>query len=165
MGSTGHCGAEVEQIWTRRSQTRPGFPRALDATTRMLTAMVRGGGLPRGRQATQALTTFFARASQEGPTRTHTIPAAYWMVRPAPPGLDGVPSLRVRGAVLVRVRGWQGSSPAMGAENSDLPRDEAPPLPPDLVAAVEDPRATLDGSFYACSVLTDFSPLARWGLV
>jgi ABC-type bacteriocin/lantibiotic exporter with double-glycine peptidase domain len=133
-------GAEVEQILDAAVTDPAWFPlAALDATTRMLTAMVHGGGLRRGRQATQVLTTFFARASQEGAARTHTIPAAYWMVRPAPPGLDGVPSLRVRGAVLVRVRGWQGSSPALGAENSDLPRDEAPPLPPDLVAAVEDP--------------------------
>ena len=40
---------------------------ALDATTRMLMALVRGGGLRRGQHVMRALATFFARASQEDP--------------------------------------------------------------------------------------------------
>jgi ATP-binding cassette subfamily B protein len=112
---------------------------ALDATTRMLTAIVQGGGLRRGQQATRALATFFARASQEDAGRTDTVPAAYWMVRPAPPGPDGTPSLLIRGAVLVRVCGWQESAPAPVGTDTTPPDEIATPLSPDLAAALEAP--------------------------
>jgi ATP-binding cassette subfamily B protein len=112
---------------------------ALDATTRMLTALVHGRGLRRGQQATRALATLFARASQEDPTRPSTVPAAYWMVRPAPPDPDGTPTLLVRGAVLVRVCGWQASSPVPVVEDTVSPHEGSTPLPPDLVAALEAP--------------------------
>jgi ATP-binding cassette subfamily B protein len=112
---------------------------ALDATTRMLTALVGAGGLRRGQQATRALATFVARVSQEDPARPSTVPAAYWMVCPAPPGPDGTPSLLVRGAVLVRVCGWQASSRAPVAEDTASPQRDSTPLPPDLVAAMEAP--------------------------
>jgi len=112
---------------------------ALDATTRLLTALVHGKGLRRGQQATRALATFFARASQEDPTMPSTVPAAYWMVRPAPPDPDGTPSLLVRGAVLVRVCGEQASSSTTVVEDTAPSQDTPTPLPPDLVAALEAP--------------------------
>ena len=77
----------------------------LDATTRMLHAIVRAGGLRRGRQATGVFEAFYERTRHEGPAAAQTVPDAYWTVRPAPPGLDGEPQLLLRGAVLVRVHG------------------------------------------------------------
>src|SRR5207253_725344 len=112
---------------------------ALDATTRMLTALVHGRGLHRGQQATRALITLFARASQEDPARLYTVPAAYWMVHPAPPAPDGTPALLIRGAILVRVCGWRASSPAPVVEDTAPPHGVPTPLPPDLGAALEAP--------------------------
>ena len=133
-------GAEVEQLLSAALANSAWVPlAALDATTRMLTAVIHGKGLRRGQQATRALATLFARASQEDPARPSTVPAPYWMVRPAPPGLDGAPSLLVRGAVLVRVCGWPASSPPPVAEDTASPQGGSTPLPPDLVAALEAP--------------------------
>ena len=133
-------GAEGERLLMEALADPEWVPlAALDATTRMLTALVHGKGLRRGRQATRAMATFFSRASREDPTRPFTVPAAYWMVCPAPPNPDGTLSLRVRGAVLVRVSGQQASSPAPGGDDT-APAQETPiPLPPDLVAALEEP--------------------------
>ena len=112
----------------------------LDATTRMLTALVRSEGLRRGREVTRALATLFARAAQEDPIRPSTVPAAYWTVRPAPPDPDGVPSVLLRGALLVRVCEQQTSAQASPGGDDMTPTEEAPiPLPPDLVAALEEP--------------------------
>ena len=131
-------GAEGEQLLSKALADLTWVPlAALDATTRMLTAIVHAGGLRRGQQATRALATFVARVAQEDPTRPSTVPAAYWMVRPAPPGPDSTPSLLVRGAVLVRVGGWQAASPT--AADAVCPHGGSTPLPPDLVAALEDP--------------------------
>src|SRR5262249_49561119 len=138
-------GAAVEHALAAAVADPEWFPlAALDATTRLLTAMVHAGGLRRGPQATGAWTTFLARASQEGPERTHTVPAAYWMVRPAPPGPDGDASLLMRGAVLVRVRGGQAFPTEPAAEATPLHRATSPPLPPDL-AAVSQPPPTRPG--------------------
>ena len=135
-------GAEVERILAASVTDPDWFPLAtLDATTRMLTAIVHSGGLRRGQQATRAFATFFAHASQEDPTRMHAVPAPYWTVRPASPDPDGVPALQVRGAVLVRVRGWQASSPAQVAEHSPGLKDASDDLPPDLAAALEEPSS------------------------
>jgi ATP-binding cassette subfamily B protein len=134
--------AEVEQLLATAVADAGWFPlAALDAATRLLTAIVDGGGLRRGHQATQGLAMFFARALEEGPTRTHTVPAAYWTVSPAPPDVDGTPSLLVRGAVLVRVRGWQACSPPRSAADPAISWHPAPQLSPDLAAALEAPAS------------------------
>jgi ATP-binding cassette subfamily B protein len=131
-------GAEVEGLLAEALAHPTWGPLAtLDATTRLLTAIVQGGGLRRGQQATRALATLFARASQEDHTRPYTIPAAYWMVRPAPPSPDGTPALLVRGAVLMHVGGWQASSPAQVAEDVARHAGVSTPLSPDLSAALE----------------------------
>jgi ABC-type bacteriocin/lantibiotic exporter with double-glycine peptidase domain len=133
-------GAEVERLLAEALAHPAWVPlAALDATTRMLTALVHGRGLRCGQQATRALATFFARVSQEDPTQPSTVPAAYWMVRPAPSDPDGTPSLLVRGAVLVRVGGWQASSSAPVVEDTALHQEDSTPLAPDLVAALEAP--------------------------
>jgi ABC-type bacteriocin/lantibiotic exporter with double-glycine peptidase domain len=133
-------GGEVERLLAEALAHPAWVPlAALDATTRMLTALVHGRGLRRGQQATRALATLFARTSQEDPTRPSTVPAAYWMVRPASPGPDGTPALLVRGAVLVRVCGWQASSPIPVVNDTISADRSSTPLPPDLVAALEAP--------------------------
>ena len=133
-------GAEAERLLTEALVDQSWVAlAALDATTRMLTALVHGGGLRRGQQATRALATFVARVSQEESTQTSTIPAAYWMVRPALPAPDGTPSVLVRGAVLVRVCRQQASFPAPGGDDTTPAQDAPPPLPPDLVPALEEP--------------------------
>jgi ATP-binding cassette subfamily B protein len=133
-------GAEVERLLAEALAHAAWMPlAALDATTRMLTALVHGRGLRRGQQATRALVTLWARASQEDPTSLDTVPAAYWTVRPAPPDPDGTPAILVRGAILVRVRGWQASLPAPVVEDTAPPHSASTPLPPDLVAALEAP--------------------------
>jgi ABC-type bacteriocin/lantibiotic exporter with double-glycine peptidase domain len=111
----------------------------LDATTRMVHAMVRAGGLRRGPQATGVFEAFFERAQQDGPAATQTLPEAYWTVRPAPPGPDGEACLLVRGAVLVRVRGRRPPyrPPPAQAAVEDL--GEPAPLSPELVAALAEP--------------------------
>lgn len=68
----------------------------LDAATRMVTALVRAGALPRA----QAESTLRALLSANQSTPTPEIPERYWSVRP---GAD-VDTVRFRGAVLVRAR-------------------------------------------------------------
>jgi ABC transporter transmembrane region len=105
----------------------------------MLTALVRGGGLRRGQHVTRALATFFAKVSQEDPTQTSTVPATCWTVRPASPAPDGMPSVLVCGAVLVRVCEQQVSSPPPVVDDQAAAQAAPPQLPPDLVAALEEP--------------------------
>jgi ABC-type bacteriocin/lantibiotic exporter with double-glycine peptidase domain len=112
---------------------------ALDATTRMLTALVRAGGFRQGQHVTRALATLFVRASQDDPIQTSAVPAAYWTVRPASPAPDGTPSVLVCGAVLVRVCEQQVSSPLPVVDDPAASQEAPPQLPPDLVAALEEP--------------------------
>src|SRR5207244_990232 len=80
-------GAEGEQLLSEALADLAWVPlAALDATTRMLTALVHGGGLRRGQQATRALATLVARASQAAPTRPSTSPRPW---KPPRVGLDG----------------------------------------------------------------------------
>lgn len=104
---------------------------ALDAATRMLTALVHGGGLRRGRQASRVLTTLLATLAQEDPETTPAVPEAYWSVRPAAADTDGTPHVLVRGAVLVRVRGW--------AVESAGHQERAARLSADVRAALQEP--------------------------
>jgi ATP-binding cassette subfamily B protein len=75
---------------------------ALDAATRMVTAIVGSGGLRSGQDAGRVLQTLVDRSQDTSIDANGLIPSAYWSVRPDPsqPN-DG--SLRFRGAVLVRV--------------------------------------------------------------
>jgi ABC transporter transmembrane region len=110
---------------------------ALDAATRMVAAVVRAGGLQRGRQAARVLERCFQRARDEPLGEGETIPADYWMVRPAPPGLTDGTQVLLRGAVLVRVRG-RPIEPLMAGGVSESPGGPAP-LSPELAAALEEP--------------------------
>jgi len=92
---------------------------ALDATTRMLAAIVRARGIKAGAQAGRMLEALTQNAHQDG----FTIPTSYWSVRPVPSDSDEA-QLLLRGAVLVRVKGVR-------TEKSD-----EQPLSPELVAAL-----------------------------
>ena len=119
---------------------------ALDAATRMLSTMVRGGGLRRGRQATQGLRTFFDRALTEGPGQTRIVPKSYWTVRPVAPEPGEEPCLRLCGVVTVCVRRWptrsevpdEGATPE-GLEELACQSPMAPEGAPALAATLAAP--------------------------
>jgi ATP-binding cassette subfamily B protein len=89
----------------------------LDAATRLVEALVRGGGARPGSEARGLLRSFL-----EGPPdRQQTIPDNCWSVRPAPAGPDGQEQLILRGAVLVRIsRAAQGPRPSEPGPASEL---------------------------------------------
>jgi ATP-binding cassette subfamily B protein len=109
----------------------------LDAATRFVEALVRAGGLRRGREARGVLHTLLDRAAAEAPADGRVIPEAYWSVRPAPAGPEGDEQVLVRGAVLIRVCGRKATAPAAGA----------PGLSPELARAVAEPREPAGRTF------------------
>jgi ATP-binding cassette subfamily B protein len=151
------CGT-LQRRWRRLALDRPALERgalaaalgdpnwrplaALDATTRMVNAMVRAGGVRRGRQATRLFMAFYERVQQAPLHTTQTLPEAYWTVRPAPPAADGEVQVLLRGAVLVRVHGRRRPQP--GRSDADMSEDPEGPaqLSPELVAALEAPRTS-----------------------
>jgi ATP-binding cassette subfamily B protein len=116
------------------------YPLALlDAATRMVAAIVRAGGLGGKQQTPGVFAAFCERARQEGAATTRTIPEAYWMVRPASPGPDGAAQMRVRGAVLVRVRGRCQAHRAWCDEKPSVHTSRCGPLSPELLAILTQP--------------------------
>jgi ABC-type bacteriocin/lantibiotic exporter with double-glycine peptidase domain len=114
----------------------------LDAATRMVSALVRSGGLRHGQQAARVLAAFVERARKEAPEAAQAIPTAYWSVQPAPPGPDGADQLLLRGAVLVRVRGRSSGERACRADETSANSIGGPsPLSPELVAALAEPSS------------------------
>lgn len=122
---------------------------ALDASARAVEAILRSGGLGRGRESAGVLERFVARG-REDTAEAALLPAEYWSVRPAPPGPEGEERLRMRGAVLVQVAARRGHEPAASAAppaTADTRTTAGPPtitgapmpLSPELVAALEEP--------------------------
>ncbi len=116
----------------------------LDAATRMGTALVQAGALRRGMDVQRVLTHLCHRAAQEPPDRHTAIPAAFWAVQPLAetPGL--APHLLLHGAVLVRVTGRRAVPPPPDSAREaghDAARGSAPPLAPDLAAALAETPA------------------------
>ncbi|XXY53704.1 ATP-binding cassette domain-containing protein [Sorangium sp. So ce269] len=128
---------------------------ALDAGARLVTSLVRSGGLGRGREASRVLGALL----EQGPeaTREEMIPPAFWTARPGPAGPRGEELVAARGAVLVRIRGRRppsharapagrggaprtAAAPAAPAPHEAAPHEAAPHdevrLPPDLAAAL-----------------------------
>ena len=110
---------------------------ALDAATRMISAMVRSGGIKRGKQAAHLLRHFFKIARITPTDDTEPIPATYWFAYPTPPDFDEEEHLFLQGAVLVRVLGRV-------SDGSRSPIDDiadsasGATLSPELVAALEE---------------------------
>ena len=109
----------------------------LDAATRLVASVVRAGGIGRGRQATRLLDSFIDREQQAAGRDEEFIPATYWSVAPAPSNSSGDEQLHLRGAVLVRVRGYQ------GAQTDPVTQASLPQLSPELLAALKEPPTRL----------------------
>ena len=101
---------------------------ALDATTRMASALVDSRGLARGAE-TQSLIVRLASEIGDSPDQWRLIPERFWSVYPADDGSDV--SLTMTGAVLVRFS---------GSRRSEIAGEETRTLAPDVVASLrEDP--------------------------
>lgn len=117
---------------------------ALDAATRMISAVVRSGGLKRGEEAGRVLSRLFHQA-RSNDDLNGPIQAPYWSVQPAGQNPEGDAQLFLRGAVMVRVRGrcHAGSSPEAGQDS------QSASLPPELALALSErplhPLRTLIG--------------------
>jgi ATP-binding cassette subfamily B protein len=111
---------------------------ALDASVRMVAAVVRAGGLRRGRQAARVLERCFERAREEPAGEGESIPADYWMARPGQVGPDGEAQVLLWGAVLVRVRGRRPAESSMAGALAQS-AEASTPLSPELAAALEEP--------------------------
>jgi ATP-binding cassette subfamily B protein len=105
----------------RASAGAPGWQdiAQLDAATRMVSEIVRSGGLRRGREAAAAISAHLGGSSKVPP-----IPPSYWMAKP---GEHGV---LLRGAVLVRAKARaEGGNPNPAAN---------PPVPIEVEAALRE---------------------------
>ena len=109
----------------------------LDAATRAVEAVVQAGAIRRGREAGGLVRSMIAR-SQEGAVE---IPECYWSVRPNEGGADD--EVLLRGAVLLRFRGWR-ADVASGATAAPS-RPLAPDLAKALSARSANARQTLFG--------------------
>ncbi len=105
---------------------------ALDAAARMVEALVRTGGVPRGEAAARMVETLAASARSTESAEKELIPEPYWMVRPLPASDEGE-QLRLAGAVLLRMKGWR--------TPSEQGTEEVAPLSPELAAALQEPPA------------------------
>ena len=138
---------------------------ALDAATRMVTALVEAGGIRPGREAARVWQSIFREALEETPGVSAIIPQDYWSVRPGPDDEDGEAQLWLRGAVLIRVRGRRAAQPQPGAE---------PTLSPELAAALQEPpsrpgrdllRLLQDDGLFGLTMLASALALASGGIV
>ncbi len=137
---------------------------ALDASTRLVTAIVTAGGLTPGREAVRLLTALFKQTC-ESPLDIFTlISPAYWSVCPDPDGPDrSQQHLLLKGAVLMRVPGrvvepgsvW-GTTRHHGADR----------LSPELVAALTERPVHVMGSLWGFLRVDGLlAPLALTGAV
>ncbi|RKZ52129.1 MAG: ABC transporter permease, partial [Candidatus Parabeggiatoa sp. nov. 3] len=110
---------------------------ALDATTRMVDAIVRADGLKQGLEAEQVLERFFKQALS--PNQESQIPLPYWSVQPQPqdPNNPDELYLLLRGAVLMQVFGQQEET-VSSTEETEEEAEEKAPLSPELMAALEE---------------------------
>ncbi|MCB9871571.1 MAG: ATP-binding cassette domain-containing protein [Planctomycetes bacterium] len=104
---------------------------ALDACTRMVTAVVRAAGVSRRRPAERLLAAL-CEGTRDSPRDIFTlVPPEYWSVVPDLQGGGRLEQrLRLRGAVLVRLGAAADVEPTTAAD--------APPLPPELEAALRE---------------------------
>jgi ATP-binding cassette subfamily B protein len=107
---------------------------ALDASVRMVDTLVRAQGLEPGQEAFGVLRSFFTRMMEHPDARTDIVPAALWSVEKYPEPIDGEETLRMKGAVLVRVVGRRGGSSEEARDEEENPK----PLSPELAAALRE---------------------------
>jgi ATP-binding cassette subfamily B protein len=112
---------------------------ALDATVRMVDAIVRAEGLTVGKEAELVLERFFKQALT--PNTQTNIPLPYWSVQPQEPNNPEEFHLLLKGAVLLQVFGRQETvSSSEEVEKTEESEEVESPerLSPDLVAALEE---------------------------
>ncbi len=97
---------------------------ALDATLRMASELVRSRSLSRGADVAR----FVAHTVERLRREEQAVPARFWTMCPAPPGPEGGPCASLTGAVLLKTNG-RASAEAVS---------DAPPLPPEIEAAVRE---------------------------
>ncbi|MEZ4673754.1 MAG: cysteine peptidase family C39 domain-containing protein [Caldilineaceae bacterium] len=121
---------------------------ALDAATRMVTAIVDAGGLQHRQTTGALLTELYQETKSAADDLAAHIPLSYWSVQPLASSIedddgdgDYEPMVRLRGAVLVRALAKQSSTKPADADNSATIEAESThakevTLSPELVAAV-----------------------------
>ncbi|MGA1839035.1 MAG: ATP-binding cassette domain-containing protein [bacterium] len=108
----------------------------LDAATRMVDALMKAGGLQRGREAAKVLQTFVPESLSKGPFQESPIPPVYWSIQPMPSASDGEEEqLILKGMVLVRVSGRR----SIPSDQKKQDFTEKAPLPLELEAALKEP--------------------------
>lgn len=120
LRSVGSSTAAAQRL-TEAALAQPGWQRlaALDASVRLISSLVRAGGVNPGPDAEQLI----ARLS----ANPELIPKRYWSVQSAGESEEGSEQVLMRGAVLVRIRGKR-----LDAANDDV-------LGPELAAALTNP--------------------------
>ncbi|WP_437587981.1 ATP-binding cassette domain-containing protein [Sorangium sp. So ce1000] len=117
---------------------------ALDAGARLVTSLVRSGGLGRGREAARVLDALLDRGAEAA--QDETIPPAFWTARPGPTGPRGEELIVARGAVLVRIRGRRPPSHARAPASRDGAPSTAAPVPPAIAEAAARGEADARGA-------------------
>jgi len=140
LAAVGIRGHAIDRILERAAADDRWRPlAAADAAGRMVGALVRSGGVRRGREATVLFERLFARTVEQGEaTDDPIVPRHYWSAWPAPPDAHGGEQVLFRGAVLITVSGLK--LPARSSTGSTGRSDSSPSeaLPPELVAALEE---------------------------
>ncbi|WP_437974556.1 ATP-binding cassette domain-containing protein [Sorangium sp. So ce295] len=101
---------------------------ALDAGARLVTSLVRSGGLGRGREAARVLGALLDRDAEA--SREEMIPPGFWTARPGPADPSGEEMVLTRGAVLVRIRGRRPLSFARAPAGREGAPGASAPEPP-----------------------------------
>jgi ATP-binding cassette subfamily B protein len=104
----------------------------LDAATRLAESLVQARGLKRGREVRRLLNTLMEDPGETG-SPVLEIPEVNWSVIPTPAVPGSQEQVRIRGAVLIRVRG-------VAMANTDEAESTAP-LSPELAAARAQPAS------------------------
>jgi ABC-type bacteriocin/lantibiotic exporter with double-glycine peptidase domain len=127
---------------------------ALDATTRMMTALVEAGGIQSGSEASRILGRYFQQALDAESADRDVIPTVYWTIRPMlepnEPVLEfNEPVLEpnkeelvlLRGAVLVRVSGRAEAVATVANDATVADGGTGMPLSPELVAVLQEEKS------------------------
>lgn len=110
---------------------------ALDASIRLVQAVIDAGGLPRGDAAARLVRATAAQARAGSDDIFGVVPSRYWSATPDAQSVAlGALHLRLQGAVLVRVNGRR--DPAERSEGLTVDTDAPAPLSRELAAALDE---------------------------
>jgi ATP-binding cassette subfamily B protein len=142
------CGGTGAARLIQAALTDPGWRSiaGLDASVRLVESLARGGGVSRGRESRRLLEALLERLRESASAAEEVVPASYWFARAAPADGEGNEQVAIRGAVLVQVHGRPG---ARGRAEGSTRESASQPLPPELVAALEEPPSRPLGELWA----------------